>query len=56
MTAVLSPRQAVQVEADTTGVEVVRRVRHRLRRRTVIVSLALVVFLVVDVLPRPDRR
>jgi len=40
-------RGAVRVEADTAGVEVVRRVRHRLRRRTVVVPLALLMFLLV---------
>ena len=45
MTGHRPSRDAVRVQADSTGVEVVRRVRHRLRRRTVIVSLALVVFL-----------
>ncbi len=51
MTAVLTGRRpsraSVRVAADTTGVAIVRSARHRLRRRTIVVSLALVAFLLV---------
>jgi iron complex transport system permease protein len=50
MTTVMARRPTradVRLAADTSGVAIVRGARHRLRRRTVVVSLTLVAFLLI---------
>ncbi|HEU5484475.1 MAG TPA: iron chelate uptake ABC transporter family permease subunit [Microlunatus sp.] len=47
MTAVLPSRRAVRDAADTSGVQVIRSVRVAMRRRTAIVVVGLLVFLLV---------